>query len=65
MRYTPINLLGGSNVDVNLPWICEDTINYVPQAAPSDGARTPTEFRDAPGLRPYVNIDPPLSEELE
>lgn len=54
MRYTPLNLLGGSNVDDNVDWSCEDTINYIIQNASSDGALTKREFRDAPGLKPYV-----------
>lgn len=54
MRYTPLDLLGGSNVDDNVAWSREDTINYIPQKASSSGARTEHEFRDAPGLKPFV-----------
>ena len=61
MRYAPLNLLGGTNVDVNRPWTVEDTVNYIPQVAPSPGARTPHEFRDAPGLKPYVKMPDAMS----
>ena len=54
MRNAPINLIGGSNVDDSLPWLCEDTVNYVIEKAPSSGALTEYKPRDAPGLKPYV-----------
>lgn len=54
MRNAPINLIGGSNVDDSLPWLCEDTVNYVIEKAPSSGALTEYKLRDAPGLKPYV-----------
>ena len=54
MRNAPINLIGGSNVDDSLPWLCEDTVNYVIEKAPSAGALTEYKLRDAPGLKPYV-----------
>jgi hypothetical protein len=54
MRSDPINLLGGSNVDSNVTWSTEDTVNYFIEKASSDGFLTPLELRDAPGLKPYV-----------
>lgn len=54
MRNGPINLIGGSNVDGAVAWLCEDTVNYVIEKAPSAGALTEYKLRDAPGLRPFV-----------
>ncbi|HET6725885.1 MAG TPA: hypothetical protein VFH85_07765 [Gammaproteobacteria bacterium] len=56
MRYRPVNLIGGFNVDTAYPWAVEDTINYIPEKASSPNTRTPSKLRGAPGLRPYVQI---------
>jgi hypothetical protein len=59
MRSKEINLLGGSNVDSNVAWSTEDTVNYFVERASSDGFLTPLELRDAPGLKPYVYVSGP------
>ena len=54
MRNEPVNLIGGSNFDDSPAWLCEDTVNYVIEKAPSTGALTEYKLRDAPGLKPFV-----------
>jgi hypothetical protein len=52
----PLDLIGGFYQDESLPWACQDTVNWIPEAAEAQGTRTPTILRDAPGLRPKVQV---------
>lgn len=56
MRSQPLDLIGGFYQDDSLPWACQDTVNWIPEAAEAQGTRTPSILRDAPGLRPSVQV---------
>ena len=56
MRASPVDLIGGFYQDDSLPWACQDTVNWIPEAAEAQGTRTPSILRDAPGLRPKVQV---------
>lgn len=56
MKPRPIPVLGGSYDDDSTEWSSQDTINWIPEVAQVEGTRTPTKFRSAPGLKPFVDI---------
>lgn len=53
----PIPILGGAYDDTTMSWSTQDTVNWIPEAAQSEGTRTPTKFRSAPGLKPFVDLN--------
>lgn len=56
MRLQPFDLVGGFYEDDSRPWSVQDTVNWIPEAAETGGTRTVSMLRDAPGLRPYVEV---------
>jgi hypothetical protein len=55
-RWTPTPIVGGAYSDDTKPWTVQDTVNYIPVIAERPGGRSDSQLRDAPGLRPYVDI---------
>lgn len=56
MQYQPVNILGSAYRDSSLPWSAQDTVNWIPIIAQSQGTRTPARFRGAPGLRLFADL---------
>lgn len=55
-RWNPVPFVGGAYSDDTRPWTVQDTVNYIPVIAERPGGRSESQLRDAPGLRPYVDI---------
>ena len=51
MKYREVNLLGGFYKDASLPWSSQDTVNWLPVPAMTDGTRSPAKLRGVPGLK--------------
>lgn len=51
-----LSVVGGFYKDPNLHWSAQDVLNWIPVPAEKVGTRTRFQFRDAPGLKPFVRI---------
>jgi hypothetical protein len=54
--------VGGFYKDPDLHWSAQDVLNWIPVPAERSGTRTKWQFRDAPGLKPFVRIVRNLGE---
>lgn len=51
-----VNIIGQAYSDENLPWAAQETINWFPVIAETDGTRTPIAFRGTPGLTLFAQV---------
>lgn len=54
---TPLNIIGGFYADEARPWSQQDICNYIPFVAEQPGPISAVKAVDAPGLKPFVEID--------
>lgn len=57
MAFRPLNLIGGWYADEARPWTQQDCCNFIPFVAELPGAISQVIARDAPGLKPFVQIN--------
>lgn len=50
-NWKPFPIAGGAYKDDTLPWSAQDTVNWIPVVAESQGTLTPIMLRGAPGLK--------------
>lgn len=53
----PLNIIGGWYSDEAKPWSDQDICNYIPFRAEQGGTLSAIQAIDAPGLKPFVEID--------
>lgn len=52
----PINTVNGTYKDPNLAFSAQDALNVIPMMAEKSGTRTVSQYRQAPGLKPFCRI---------
>lgn len=52
----PINTVNGTYKDPNLAFSAQDALNVIPMMTEKSGTRTVSQYRQAPGLKPFCRI---------
>lgn len=52
----PINTVNGTYKDPNLSFSAQDALNVIPMMTEKGGTRTVSQYRQAPGLKPFCRI---------
>lgn len=52
----PINTVNGTYKDPNLAFSAQDALNVIPMMTEKGGTRTVSQYRQAPGLKPFCRI---------
>lgn len=52
----PINTVNGTYKDPNLSYSAQDALNVIPMMTEKSGTRTVSQYRQAPGLKPFCRI---------
>jgi hypothetical protein len=52
----PINTVNGTYKDPNLAYSAQDALNVIPMMTEKSGTRTVSQYRQAPGLKPFCRI---------
>ncbi len=52
----PINAVNGTYKDPNLAFSAQDALNVIPMMTEKSGTRTVSQYRQAPGLKPFCRI---------
>ena len=61
-RFQPVQILGGCYSDSDRSFSLQDTVNWLPEQAEQAETRTPSQFKTPPGLRPFLEIPPTVTE---
>lgn len=56
MAKIPLNIVDGAYADDVRPFSSQECVNWIPEASESEGSRTPSILRGAPGMRVYSYI---------
>lgn len=60
----PINTVNGTYKDPNLAFSAQDALNVIPMMTEKSGTRTVSQYRQAPGLKPFCRIGTNDGEEF-